>query len=43
MEPFFIEDRMAKNLHDKIAEWMGRRSPAPKGKGVPKAAVQPKK
>ena len=43
MEPFFIEDRMARNLHDKIAELTGRRSPAPKGKGVPKAAVQPKK
>ena len=43
MEPFFAEDRMARNLHDKIAELMGRGSPVPKGKGVPKAAVQPKK
>jgi len=42
-EQFFVEDRMAKNLHDKIAALMGRGAPAPKGKGVPKAAVQPKK
>jgi hypothetical protein len=32
---------MAQNLHDKIAELMSRG--APKGKGVPKSAVQPKK
>ena len=42
-EQFFVEDRMSKNLHDKIAALMGRGAPAPKGKGVPKAAVQPKK
>ena len=43
LRQFFVEDRMAKNLHDKIAALMGRGAPAPKGKGVPKAAVQPKK
>ena len=40
MDPFFVEERMARNLHDKIAALMGQRAPAPKGKGVP---VQPKK
>ena len=43
MEPFFASDRMAHNIHDKIAELMSRGAPAPKGKGVPKSAVQPKK
>ena len=43
MDSFFVEDRMAKNLHDKIAALMGGRAPAAKGKNVPKAAVPPKK
>ena len=43
MEPFFVEERMAKNIHDTIAALMGGGGPAPKGKDVPKAAVQPKK
>ena len=43
MEPFFVEDRMAKNLHDKIAALMGGGPRAPKAKDVPKAGVQPKK
>ena len=43
MDPFLVEERMAGNLHDKIAALMGERAAAPKGKGVPKAAVQPKK
>ena len=43
LEPFFVEDRMAKNLHDQIASLMGGAGPAPKGKNVPKAAVRPKK
>jgi hypothetical protein len=43
MDPFFGEERMARNLHDRIAALMGERTPAPKGKGAPKAAAQPKK
>ena len=43
MDPFFGEERMARNLHDRIAALMGERAAAPKGKGVTKAAVQPKK
>ena len=43
MEPFFVEEVMAKNLHNKIAALMGSGAPATKGKDVPKAAAVPKK
>ena len=43
MEPFFVPERMAKNLHDKIAAMMGGGAASPKAKDVPKSAVQPKK
>ena len=39
MDPFFAEDRMAKNLHDKIAALMGASAAK---KTVPKATVPPK-
>jgi hypothetical protein len=43
MEPFFVPERMAQNIHEKIAALMGGGAPASKGKDVPKAAVPPKK
>jgi hypothetical protein len=41
-EPFFAEDRMAKNIHDKIAAMLGLAAPAAKKKTAARAAVPPK-
>ena len=40
MDPFFVEERMAGNLHDKIAALMGQRTPATEGKGCPGPAQE---
>jgi thiol-disulfide isomerase/thioredoxin len=42
-EPFFAEDQMAKNLHDKIAAMLGLAPPAAKKKTALKSAVPPKR